>query len=204
MAINFLPQILFIVIMSTKGIEIEVSDGGSINYESAKDIEIHHPLSLWRRLAFSIGGVPMQLMQNISGFFLTLFLLEVVDLPPRYLSAVILTSRVVDAITDPIMGYLVLKTRSRFGQKRPWMIFSTPVWALSFFFLYYSINASAVAKLAMYLTLNCLIQIGLTAYQVPYSSLTMVLTNDPKERDVLTAFRKFLISFNLFFVGLLL
>nr|CDS34941.1 major facilitator superfamily domain containing protein [Hymenolepis microstoma] len=183
--------------MSSKNDETEISDSDSIVYESTKNIEIHHPLPLWRRLAFGVGGIPMQLMQNISGFFLTLFLLEVVDIPPEYISAVLLVSRVVDAFTDPIMGYLVLKTRSRFGQKRPWMIFSTPTWVLSFFFLYYAIDASPMAKLAIYLILNCLLQIGLTAYHVPYSSMTMVLTTDPKERDVLTAFRKFLNSFNL-------
>lgn len=177
--------------MSIKSGETVISDGNSIDYESTKNIEIHHSLPLWRRLAFSVGGIPMQLMQNISGFFLSLFLLEVVDLPPEYLSAVLLVSRVVDAFTDPVMGYLVLKTHSRFGQKRPWMMFSTPTWVFSFFFLYYAVNASPGAKLAMYLILNCLLQIGLTAYQVPYSSLTMVLTTDPKERDVLTAFRMF-------------
>ncbi|KAM3180447.1 hypothetical protein ACTXT7_016261 [Hymenolepis weldensis] len=157
--------------MTSKTNEIAISDDNSADYEIVEKPEINNDLPLWRRLAFGVG--------------------EVVDLPAKHLSIILFTSRAIDAFTDPIMGYLVLKTRSRFGQKRPWMIFSTPVWAISFFFLYYAFEGSPEAKLGMYLITNCLIQIGLTAYHVPFSSMTMVLTVNPKERDVLTAFRMF-------------
>lgn len=77
-------------------------------------------LSQWRKLAFAAGGFPMQLMQNIVAFFLPLFFLETVKLPPSYLSAIQLIARVSDALTDPIVGFLVLKTRTKLGRKRPW------------------------------------------------------------------------------------
>lgn len=77
-------------------------------------------LPLWRKVAFGAGGLPMQMMQNVIGFFLPLFLLETVNLQPAYLSAILLAARISDAVTDPLMGFLVLKTKSRFGQKRPW------------------------------------------------------------------------------------
>lgn len=99
---------------------------GSIKHETSQESSVFEVsedtgrLSLWRRFAFGIGGIPMQLMQNINGFFLTLFLLETAELKPSYLSAILLASRIMDAITDPITGYLVLKTNTKFGQKRPW------------------------------------------------------------------------------------
>lgn len=106
--------------MTSKTNEIAISDDNSTDYETVEKLETSNRLPLCRRLAFGIGGIPMQLMQNISGFFLPLFLLEVVGLPAKHLSIILFTSRAIDAFTDPIMGYLVLKTRSRFGQKRPW------------------------------------------------------------------------------------
>uniref|UniRef100_A0A0R3T7K3 MFS domain-containing protein n=1 Tax=Rodentolepis nana TaxID=102285 RepID=A0A0R3T7K3_RODNA len=148
-------------------------------------------LSTWRRFAFGIGGIPMQLMQNINGFFLALFLLETAELKPTYLSGILLASRIVDAVTDPITGFLVTITKSKFGQKRPWLLFSIPSWIITFFFLYFAVDWSPEGKLAFYLIINLIFQIGLTAFQVPYSSMTMVLTPNPKERDVLTACRMF-------------
>ncbi|VDD84369.1 unnamed protein product [Mesocestoides corti] len=149
------------------------------------------PLPLWRKLAFAAGGLPMQMMQNIIAFFLPIFCLETVNLDPSYLSAILLVARVSDALTDPIMGFLVLKTRSRFGQKRPWILFSTPIFVGSFFALFYAVSWSDVAKLCLYITSIVMLQVGLTSFHVPYSSMTIVLTNIPTERDTLTAFRMF-------------
>lgn len=103
----------------------EVMDANENGFSSSEttavsECKVADYLPLWRRLAFGAGGIPMQLMQNINGFFLPLFLLEAISLPPSYLSTILFSSRIVDAITDPIMGYLMLKTRTRFGQKRPW------------------------------------------------------------------------------------
>ncbi|KAM7533348.1 hypothetical protein Aperf_G00000123568 [Anoplocephala perfoliata] len=166
--------------------ELSISEATAVSEYKVIDY-----LPLWRRLAFGAGGIPMQLMQNIIGFFLPLFLLEAINLPPSYLSVILFSSRMVDAVTDPITGYLVLKTRTRFGQKRPWLLFSSPVFVISFFALFYAVNWSSSAKLSYYLLAIVALQLGLTAFQVPYSSLTMVLTHNPKERDVLTAFRMF-------------
>ncbi len=77
-------------------------------------------LPIWRKLTFAAGGLPMQMITNIVAFFLPLFLLETVKLAPVYLSAIQLAARVSDAITDPIVGFLVLKTNCRMGRKRPW------------------------------------------------------------------------------------
>nr|CDS20618.1 major facilitator superfamily domain containing protein [Echinococcus granulosus] len=152
---------------------------------------ISKPMPLWRKLAFASGGLPMQMMQNVISFFLPLFLLETVNLIPSFLSVVLLAARISDAVTDPLVGLLVLKTKSRFGQKRPWILFSTPVFVASFFALFYAVHWPAPAKLCFYLVAIVVLQFGLTAFHIPYSSLTMVLTHVPEERDLLTAFRMF-------------
>lgn len=79
------------------------------------------PLPLWRKLAYSAGGIPMQLAQNVIAFFLPIYFLETAELSPFYLSAVQIVARGTDAISDPIVGYLVLRTKqTKLGRKRPW------------------------------------------------------------------------------------
>nr|CUU99954.1 hypothetical transcript [Hymenolepis microstoma] len=186
--------------MAEKSDEIKTIDDETSSNTTLQEIEDNKRLSIWRRFAFGIGGIPMQLMQNINGFFLALFLLETAELKPTYLSGILLASRIMDAVTDPITGFLVTTTKSRFGQKRPWLLFSIPSWVITFFFLYYAVDWSPEGKLAFYLSINLIFQIGLTAFQVPYSSMTMVLTPNPKERDALTACRMFFEVFA-FFLG---
>ncbi|KAL5103060.1 Sodium-dependent lysophosphatidylcholine symporter 1 [Taenia crassiceps] len=163
----------------------------SVACSSDGEPSISRPIPLWRKLAFASGGLPMQMMQNVVSFFLPLFLLETVGLPPSFLSVILLAARISDAVTDPLVGLLVLKTRSRFGQKRPWILFSTPVFVASFFALFYAVYWSAPTKLCFYLVAIIVLQCGLTSFHIPYSSLTMVLTHIPEERDLLTAFRMF-------------
>ncbi|VDM31646.1 unnamed protein product [Hydatigera taeniaeformis] len=163
----------------------------SVNGSSDGDPTIRKPMPLWRKLAFASGGLPMQMMQNVISFFLPLFLLETVSLAPYFLSVILLAARISDAVTDPLVGMLVLKTKSRFGQKRPWILFSTPVFVASFFALFYAVYWPAPAKLCFYLISIIILQFGLTSFHIPYSSLTMVLTHIPEERDLLTAFRMF-------------
>ncbi|KAL7055437.1 hypothetical protein AAHC03_022924 [Spirometra sp. Aus1] len=150
------------------------------------------PLPLWRKLAYAAGGLPMQLTQNIISFFLPLFLLETAKITPYYLSAIQLAARVSDALTDPFVGFLVLRTKTRMGSKRPWIICSTPVSVICFFLLFYTVPwHSEFGKFLFYMTCVVLLQVGLTSFHVPYSSMVIVLSDVPQERDTLTAYRMF-------------
>ncbi|VDN11345.1 unnamed protein product [Dibothriocephalus latus] len=161
------------------------------------------PLPLWRKLAYAAGGLPMQLTQNIISFFLPLFLLETAKITPYYLSAIQFAARISDAVTDPFVGYLVLRTKTRMGSKRPWIIFSTPISVICFFLLFYTVPwHSEFAKFMFYMTCVVVLQVGLTSFHVPYSSMVIVLSDIPQERDTLTAYRKpsFLTLGKLFFL----
>uniref|UniRef100_A0A0X3NPM6 Sodium-dependent lysophosphatidylcholine symporter 1-B n=2 Tax=Diphyllobothriidae TaxID=28843 RepID=A0A0X3NPM6_SCHSO len=150
------------------------------------------PLPLWRKLAYAAGGLPMQLTQNIISFFLPLFLLETAKITPYYLSAIQFAARVSDALTDPFVGFLVLRTKTRMGSKRPWIIFSTPVSVICFFLLFYTVPwHSEFGKFLFYMACVVVLQVGLTSFHVPYSSMVIVLSDVPEERDTLTAYRMF-------------
>ncbi len=92
---------------------IESSSDSSIDIDTRK-------LSFWRLLAYGIGGIPMQLLQNVAAVFLTPFLLETPKLSSYYVSIILLLGRLSDAMTDPIVGYSVFRTHTPMGQKRPW------------------------------------------------------------------------------------
>ncbi len=75
---------------------------------------------LWRFLTYGIGGLSVQLLDSVSCVFLTPFLLETAKVGAYFILVIMLVARILHAVTDPIVGYLVFQTHTRIGQKRPW------------------------------------------------------------------------------------
>uniref|UniRef100_A0A4W3GN09 Major facilitator superfamily domain containing 2a-like 2 n=1 Tax=Callorhinchus milii TaxID=7868 RepID=A0A4W3GN09_CALMI len=149
-------------------------------------------LSVCRKLCFAMGGAPYQMTGNAIGFFLQIFLLDVVQMEAFYASLILFTGRVWDAFTDPIVGFLVSKSRrTRFGKLLPWIIFSMPCGVAAYFLLWFSpsYTMSSAYSFIWYLVTYCAFHTCMSCFHVPYSALTMFLGGDQKDRDSATAFR---------------
>ncbi|RUS77666.1 hypothetical protein EGW08_014563, partial [Elysia chlorotica] len=159
------------------------------------------PLPFWRKLCFAIGGAPYQITCTVIGFFLNIFLLEVALLKPRYVSIILFSGNAWDAVTDPLIGIFVQKTNTRWGKMRPWIIFSAPFACATYFFLFYvpwepalvngfeKYESSEGVRFMYYLLIFCVFQGLLSCLHVPYTSLTMAVTSQQKERDQITFMR---------------
>nr|XP_042698554.1 sodium-dependent lysophosphatidylcholine symporter 1-B-like isoform X3 [Chrysemys picta bellii] len=150
------------------------------------------PLPFSRKLCYAIGGAPYQMTGNALGFFLQIFLLDVVQLEPFHSSLILFLGRAWDAVTDPAVGFLVSKSpRRKFGKLIPWIVSSTP-FGVVFYCLVWSTpsdNMPVSLKFLWYLTTYCFFQTSMTCYHVPYSSLTMFLGGNQRDRDSATAYR---------------
>lgn len=146
-------------------------------------------LSVCNKLCFAIGGVPYQITATALGFYLQIYLLDVAQLDPSYASIILFGGRAWDAITDPTVGFLVSRSPwTRFGRMFPWIMLSTPLAVVSYFLLWY-VPPFEQGKVMWYLFFYILFQSLQTCYHVPYSALTMFISNDQKERDSATAYR---------------
>lgn len=152
-------------------------------------------LLLARKYAYGVGGVPMQLTTSAISFYLSLFLLEIAQMPPYHLFYVILIGRLWDAVTDPVAGYIVAKTNTRWGHFKPFMVGSIPFLCFSFVGLFYDPGIKAEGpKLLYFLFVMVIFQTSITFYFIPYGSMSMVLTTDNKERDQLTAYSNYILQ----------
>jgi hypothetical protein len=77
-------------------------------------------LSLLSKLCFGVGGIPYQMCANSLALYIQAFLLEIAQIRPRQVSIILFSARGWDAICDPIVGFLVSRTKTRFGRFRPW------------------------------------------------------------------------------------
>ncbi|KAJ3613422.1 hypothetical protein NHX12_019671 [Muraenolepis orangiensis] len=151
--------------------------------------ERRKPLSICSKLCYAVGGAPYQITGSALGFFLQIYLLDVAQLDPFYASIILFVGRAWDAVTDPTVGFLVSRTKwTRFGRMTPWVLLSTP-FAVTCYFLIWYVPEVEQGKVLWYLVWYCLFQSLQTCFHVPYSSLTMFISSEQKERDSATAYR---------------
>uniref|UniRef100_A0A674D7S2 MFSD2 lysolipid transporter A, lysophospholipid b n=1 Tax=Salmo trutta TaxID=8032 RepID=A0A674D7S2_SALTR len=146
-------------------------------------------LTICNKLCYAVGGAPYQITGCALGFFLQIYLLDVAQLDPFYASIILFVGRAWDAVTDPIIGFMVSRSPwTRFGRMLPWIVFSTPLAVVSYFLIWY-VPVIEDGKVIWYLVFYCLFQTLQTCFHVPYSALTMFISEDQKERDSATAYR---------------
>ena len=79
-------------------------------------------VSLKEKVSFGIGAVGKDLGYWIMAAYLMIYFTDVVGISAAFVGAVFLVARLFDAANDPVMGWIVDNTKSRWGKFRPWII----------------------------------------------------------------------------------
>lgn len=146
-------------------------------------------LSRITKLAFGAGDLSAAIVSAINGFFLNAFLLDVAGLRPAAAGTIFLIVKIWDAINDPIIGMLTDRTKTRWGRRRPWLLFAAVPFGVFFFMQWIVPPFSDFGKFWYYLVIAFLLDGAFTAVNVPYAALTPELTHDYDERTSLSSYR---------------
>jgi len=118
------------------------------------------------------------------------FLVNVVGLQTHFAGVVILIGRVWDSINDPLIGTISDRINTRWGRRRPFLLFGAVPFGLSFFLLFYIPSIESDFWLSVYYVgVFFLFDTMYTVINTPYAALTPELTEDYDERSSLTGWR---------------
>ncbi|HHT83264.1 MAG: MFS transporter [Christensenellales bacterium] len=118
------------------------------------------------------------------------FLVLVEGLPVLATTLIILIGKVWDAVTDPIMGRISDRTRSRFGRRRIYFLAGIVPVFLSFVMLFYSFGIQSVtAKIVYHAFAYMFFGTAFTVVMVPYNAILSDMTDDYNERTSYTTVR---------------
>lgn len=146
-------------------------------------------LNLKTRLGYGIGDIAICLYWSGVGLYLLYFYTDVVGISPSLAGLIYGIGMFWDAVTDPFMGYMAERTRTKWGVYRPYLLFGNIPLALSFILLFWVPPLEGGALFFFLLFANLLHRTCFTLVSVPFSSLTPRITSDSQERTNLTGFR---------------
>lgn len=146
-------------------------------------------ISRREKVAYGLGDTASNLIFQTVMLFLAFFYTDIFGISAATVGTMFLVVRLLDAITDPMMGLLADKTRTRFGQFRPYLIWLVIPFAVCSILAFTTPDLGERGKtIYAYLTYS-LLMIAYTAINIPYSALGGALTNNPDERVSVQSYR---------------
>jgi len=141
---------------------------------------------------YGVGDTGFSLTSTILGAYFAIFMTDVVGIRPGIAAAAIFIGRSWDYINDPLFGHISDRTRTRWGRRRPFLLFGALPFALTFTMLWWRPPWENVLALAVYYAVAYILyEASATLIYMPYFALTPELTSDYDERTALTTYRMF-------------
>ena len=131
------------------------------------------------------GGITWKIMSVAFPLFFT----HVFGLSFADAAALMLVARIFDVFTDPLMGSIADRTKTRWGTYRPWLIFGSIPFGIIFALLLFTPDLGPTGKRIWAYSFYLLMMAVYTAVNVPYGSLLGVMTTDDNEKNQFSAFR---------------
>ncbi len=147
-------------------------------------------LSLGTKMGFGVADLGGNLFFTAMGFWTLNYLTDTVALPAAAAGFAVMIGKLWDAVTDPTMGFISDRTRSKWGRRRPFIFWGSFPLFLSMWFFFTNPQIQNVTLLTVWAALAlCFLNTAYTVVNIPYSSLTPELTQDYHERTSLNGFR---------------
>lgn len=160
------------------------------------------PLSLWEKFGYGSGDFAANLYIQMFGFFLLFYYTDVYGISPGVVGALMLASKVLDAVSDPAMGLIADRTRSRWGRYRPYLLWGAIPFGISGFLVFAGPDLSPTGKVIWAGVTFILVRQVFTLVNIPYSGLLGVLHPLSAERTKATTWRFAMSTCAAIFIGL--
>lgn len=145
---------------------------------------------LWRqRIGFGISDYACNLAYLMVNTYLLIFYTDVAGIAASAAAFMFAITKVIDGVTDYIVGALVDRTNTKLGRSRPWMLAGAPVLAIGMVLVFTTPNWSANGKLAWAYITYIIFSFGYTMVNIPMGSIVPTLSADPRERTKIVTSR---------------
>lgn len=146
-------------------------------------------LSVRTRTGFGVGDFGFNLYYTGLNLFLLYYYTDVLEIRPGIAGLIFALPLIWDAVTDPLMGLIASRTRTRMGSYRPYILFGTVPLALSFVMMFAAPLMFPGAVIAATAISHIVFRTCYTVVSIPYTALSANMTRDSGERGALAGVR---------------
>ena len=150
-------------------------------------------VSLREKICYGLGDSACNVVYGLCSTLLTFFYTDYVGVDIALVGIIFLITRFFDGVSDIIMGFITDRTHSKWGKARPWILWMSVPYAVTFVLLFLiPADASAwVQGIYIFVTYNLVNTVVYTALNLPYSTMASLITRDEKSRASTQAWRIF-------------
>ena len=147
-------------------------------------------LTVKQKLGFGIFDLGGNMLFTLMSFWALKYLTDTVGIAAFWAGTAIMISKALDAVSDPLMGYITDRTLSRWGRRRVYLLFGAVPMLLAMIFFFTSPSYLPQSRhIAWAIAALIVLYSASTIINVPYSSLTPELTSDYNEQSSLNGYR---------------
>lgn len=145
-------------------------------------------ISVKEKVSYGMGDLACNTVFTMVSSFLMFFYTDIAGIGLAAVGTIMLISRIVDAVTDPLMGMIVDKTQTKWGKARPYVLWMAVPFAVISILMFISPDIGKNGKFVYALFTYVMFCVIYTALNIPYTAMLSNLTDDGNER----------LSFNMF------
>ena len=139
------------------------------------------------RIGFGSGQLGINAINGILGSFLTVYFTNVALLDAAVISSIIAVSKLLDGVSDIVVGRMVDNTKSKMGKARSWLFRVCIPFAISVMLLFFVPQnwPSAIKYVYVFVMYNIVNAVCMTSMLVPFYSMISLITRNSYERGLL-------------------
>ena len=127
--------------------------------------------SFLEKVGYGFGDMSSSMFWKIFSYYLPFFYTNIFGLRLDQVGILLVVTRIWDAVSDPMMGVLADRTRTRWGKYRPYLLIMALPFALSGIFLFTTPNATETMKLVWAYITYIMMMTVYTGINVPYGAM---------------------------------
>jgi GPH family glycoside/pentoside/hexuronide:cation symporter len=148
-----------------------------------------HQLSVGEKIGYACGDLASNFYWRIFDVFLFIFYTDVFGLSAAAVGTMMLVTRLIDAFSDPLMGAIADRTKTKMGKFRPYLLWGIIPMIAAGVLTFTVPDVSDSNKLIWAYGTYIFMMLAYTFINVPYGALLGVITPDSQQRTTLTSFR---------------
>lgn len=146
-------------------------------------------LSIKEKLGYGLGDTASHFVWDMVGFWILIFYTDTFGISAAAAGTIMLIARIWDMISDPLMGVIADRTKSKWGKFRPYILWMALPYSVLAILTFSTPDFGETGKILYAGITYFLLMTVFTAINLPYSSLGAVMTSDSYERAGLNSYR---------------